>query len=373
MKLVLNRNSKLNFLDDRLEVYLNGYVHTVDHSLYSIFKELECNPYLNTDKYDNHYIDALIGQEILVNHEERGYLTPVDKTFANCELFHQSLDKKAFGIVGIPYDLGTFSPYSNSGARFAPADIRESSDIFGDLHTEIFDISSNKKLDISISDFGDITVLKPFMSHNVAHAIIKNHSNFVRKNCETPIYLGGDHSVTRSIVNSDVEYLLWFDAHTDYGDSNKHFHNCVLKNIVEENPGIKKIYCFGIRRFIPANEYNNIFESKKIEFVNINDISKIEMILCNIKGRDVHCSIDMDCFDPAYCPDVGYPMPNGLSLSQVEQFIFQLINVNLSKISFDFVESYHKPNYNSKSNITSLTVVYLILCIVSGKNGNKVN
>jgi len=171
-------------------------------------------------------------------------------------------NKADIAIIGIPFD-STSIEYS--GQRFAPRNIREQfSRLYG------YDIETKQNIFKKIDDIGDI---------EVAHGCFKTTNNriidTIKHLKKTPLFLGGEHSITYSTVKGiKPDILIVFDAHTDLFDTyqgEEYSHISYLNKIVKEKI-VKKIYVFGCRAY--TEDELNFAKENKINLISPKDIKK---------------------------------------------------------------------------------------------------
>src|SRR5437763_13244825 len=144
------------------------------------------------------------------------------------------LDGVDFAIVGVPFDTGgTF----RVGARFGPEGIRSQSMLLRTynpaLKVPIFDICSGV-------DYGDLSVTPGYLPES--HKQIEEGAAAVFASSATPIFLGGDHSVSLPLLRAAVgKYgpvaLIHFDSHSDLWHSyfgGKDTHGTPFRRAYEE-------------------------------------------------------------------------------------------------------------------------------------------
>ncbi len=117
-----------------------------------------------------------------------------------------------FAVVGVPFDTGaTF----RVGARFGPEAIRSASVLLRPynpaLDVMVFDVSSGV-------DCGDLPVVPGYLPES--HRQIEEGAASVVASGATPLFLGGDHSVSLPLLRAAVKHhgplaLVHFDAHGD--------------------------------------------------------------------------------------------------------------------------------------------------------------
>lgn len=246
------------------------------------------------------------------------------------------VDKKLFGLVGVPFDSTTTY---KSGARYGPSAIREASYNF-----ENYNLSLDKSFNTFFFDFGDLeavpgNVLKTF--EKLQETVLELLNNGI-----IPLTIGGEHSISLGILSALKEYrglddvtIVHFDAHMDLIDSymdEKYSHATVMRRIFDLKPA--KIIQIGVRS---ASLEEKKFADKEpsIEYYTASNIKNnpdyILSVLKEINGP-VYISLDMDVMDPAHAPRVGNPTPCGLDAWEIQKFIEILSSKNV--LGMDLVE-----------------------------------
>lgn len=256
---------------------------------------------------------------------------PLKFAFSKDYKGEDSKSEQTYGILGVPFDsTSTYLP----GARFGPNAIREAS-----YNLESYNISLKSGLRKTFYDLGNLEVV-----HGNFHKTSQHMESTVKDLIEleiTPIILGGEHSITYSVLKacdiSDVT-VLHLDAHLDLRDTyqdEKYSHATVMRRIYDLNPA--EIIQIGIRS--GCEDEVKFAREKKIEYHTAievkNSIPKVERIISNIKGQ-LYVTVDLDVLDPAYAPSVGTPCPGGLDPLQLQSLIYLLKGKDL--IGFDVME-----------------------------------
>lgn len=247
-------------------------------------------------------------------------------------------EENSWGIIGVPFDsTSSYGP----GSRFGPTTVREASYSF-----EKYNITLKSNLDIVFYDFGNINVIYGNCKETIK-ILEDTISDLVEHNIK-PITIGGEHSVSLAPIKAlskkyDIEdmTIIHLDAHMDIIDEyqgEKCSHATIMKRVYDLKP--KEIIEIGIRsasleekEFVDRTENVTIFTANdtKEKFGNIEDkINKIN------EDEPIYLSIDMDVLDPLYAPEVGNPIPNGISPEIIENILKILANKNV--IGFDLVE-----------------------------------
>lgn len=288
----------------------------------------------------------------------------------------------SFGIIGVPYDMGTTDL---PGARLAPRSIRSTSTQYAYTSSEdnyglrdslqgFYDIETSKWILQAkpCYDLGDVEVFAGEPRTTFEH-IHTTYSELLNKKI-IPVTLGGDHAITFPIVEAykNVKDLtvIHLDAHMDYWEPKRNSdfdHSCCVWNLSRMDH-VKSIYQIGMRGLNHRPEMIEDAKKNKITTITAHHIQKnYQSILEKITlTKNVYVSIDVDVFDPSIAPGTGTREPGGLSYPFVKTLLSDLLNkksVNL--VGLDVTEV--NPLVDI-SNITSLLASRLILDIIGIKN-----
>jgi agmatinase len=225
--------------------------------------------------------------------------------WANTDDFEES----EFVIIGIPDESQSHA--LRKGTEEAPFKIRQISNL-RDSFERVGKISLGRPFQGSqkkVHDFGNIT-----------RSQIESIYDKISASSKIPISIGGDHSITRQIINAITKKygkisLVYFDAHPDFVSSMTNYYGSVVNDILP-NVEISSSVQIGIRT--PEQEELDNIKKFNLEVITPFDIQKkgikqVANSILNKLGDKVYISFDMDCVDPAYAPGVSVPVPMGLS------------------------------------------------------------
>lgn len=239
---------------------------------------------------------------------------------------------KSIAILGLPYDKnGCF----RKGARFGPGSIREFSE-----NLESFSMFSNRDLvDVNFADLGDLDIAT--LSRKKSHDLIIKAVTEILERGNKSLFFGGDHSITFPIISAFHNFfsdlcIIQFDAH---GDLRMEFKGNPLSNACAMGNCLKlfedqksRLYQLGIRsmdaeEYALARKLGTLFDGKR---------QSIKKLISRIGARPVYITLDIDIFDPAFCPGTGTPEAGGWSYRDFEKNISLLSKLNI--IGADIVE-----------------------------------
>jgi agmatinase len=254
-------------------------------------------------------------------------------------------------IVKIPYDKSGLG--KTNGCCKAPEKIIKQLNNF-------FLNESGQKLNYEIDEVN-------FDKDNIeqVHDEIYKYS---KKNKEKSIYLGGDHSVSYSIIkglkNNFKDFkLIIFDAHPDLmKDFKTPTHESYLRELIDQKI-IKPsdIYLLGIRNF--DLQEINFLDEQKIKYFSMKEIFEkgIKTIVNELNfGSNIYISIDIDVVDPVQAIGTGYIEHGGISSRELI-YCLEFLKKKNKIIGCDIVEVNPKKDIN---NITSSLAAKLIIELV---------
>ena len=242
-------------------------------------------------------------------------------------------------LLGIPFDAN--SSYLR-GAAGAPPLIREA------FRCESSNSSTESGIELgseSLLDAGDLEL--PLNSEFTA---IENVVGELLDRGQTPVCLGGDHSITYPIVRAfgkrfaDLT-IIHFDAHPDLYeefDGNRYSHACPFARIMEEGLA-KRLIQVGVRTM-------NSHQRKQaarfgVEVVEMRELPALERL--KLAGP-AYVSFDIDVLDPAFAPGISHREPGGMS---VREAVAHLHAITGELVGADIVE------FNPKQDVSQLTAM----------------
>lgn len=241
----------------------------------------------------------------------------------------EPLERRAV-VLGFPYDGGI---PSRPGARFGPRAIREALAAFGtfDGEGEVGEVL----------DLGDVAL--PGMNGGAAHAAVEEAARRVFAAGARPVFLGGDHGITGSVIRGLAAALphaalalVNVDAHLDvreYDDaahlsSGTPFRRALETGIVD-GPHVAMI---GLRRFANSRYYLEWAAEQGIRLTTVEDVethgavrmTKTALYRATEGSDALYLSIDMDAADAAYAPGVSAPGTGGLTAREMIQVVREI-------------------------------------------------
>jgi len=231
-------------------------------------------------------------------------------------------------LIGLPYDA---SSSFLRGAAGAPPRIRavlQSS--AGNAWSERHGPSIGPD---HLEDMGDLA-LPPGPE---SREIIEREVRLVAGAGQSPILLGGDHSVTYPILRAIGPLhpkltVLHIDAHADLYDEfegDRYSHACPFARVMEEKLAAQLVQV-GIRT-LTGHQHDQArrFGVEVIDMRAWADGARPSI------GGPVYVSLDLDGLDPAFAPGVSHREPGGLSVRDVLNMLFA---INGTIVGADIVE-----------------------------------
>ena len=248
--------------------------------------------------------------------------------WANTENF----DDAEFVIVGIPDESESHA--LRKGTEEAPFKIRQISNLRDSFERD-----------------GKISLGRPFQGSekkvhdigNINRSQIENIYDKISASSKIPISIGGDHSISRQIINTLAKRhgkisLVYFDAHPDFVSSTTNYYGSVVNDVLS-NIEIASSVQIGIRT--PEQEELDNITKYHLEVITPSDIQKhgIKLVTNSVLhrlGDKVYVSFDMDCVDPAYAPGVSVPVPMGLNSTDAVYLLKEIVKKGI--IGMDIME-----------------------------------
>lgn len=231
-------------------------------------------------------------------------------------------------LLSIPYDEG--SSYMKGPAK-GPQAIK---DAFWSASSNLWtELGVDLGAEGLVADLGDVN----FPKGEDPVCQVEDAVNLLLEYPATPVFLGGDHSITHPIIKGfskhfDSLTILHFDAHPDLYDildGNRYSHACPFARIMENN-FVNRLIQVGIRAM--NGHQREQAEKFGIETIEMRDL---DMAFLDFLTSPLYISFDIDALDPAFAPGVSHPEPGGLSTRQV----IDIINaVNARIVGADIME-----------------------------------
>ena len=270
-------------------------------------------------------------------------------------------------LIGVPMDLGVTN---RAGARLGPRAVRNVERIGPYEH--VLGMAPITRL--KMADVGDVPMRSRF-SLEQCHADIEACFNQVVSAGVIPLAVGGDHSITGSILKAvgrdSPVGMVHIDAHCDtagvYEGAKFHhggpFREAVLAGVLDPRRCIQ----IGIRG---GAEYLWEFSyDSGMTVIHAEEFSKMGVEAVIQRAREVvgdgptYVTFDVDGLDPAYTPGTGTPEVGGLSPREVLTLLRGLAGLNI--VGGDVMEV--APQHDPTSNTAQIgaQMLFEILCLVA--------
>jgi agmatinase len=180
----------------------------------------------------------------------------------------------------------------------------------------------------------------------------------------TPIFLGGDHSVSLPLLRAVAGKfgrvaLVHFDSHSDlwhgyFGGKDTHgtpFRRALEENLIDPARSSQ----VGLRGSGYDKKDVTMTESEEMLMVSGPQLHKqgvertLEQVLARVGDGPAYLTFDIDFFDPVYAPGTGTPEVGGFTSAQGQQLLRGLTGINF--VAYDLVEV--MPSYDV-GNLTAL-------------------
>lgn len=267
-------------------------------------------------------------------------------------------------IIGVPMDLGQ----QRRGVDMGPSAIR-----YAGLGRRL------RRLGHTVIEGGNLPVPLPEAEppeqaaqgkarHLQGIAAVCRNVYTHARNCisrdETPIFLGGDHSISIGTISAMTTHVpdlgvLWVDAHADFNtpqttpSGNIHGMGlaalfghgpAALTGIGYPGPKLKAshVVLLGIRNL--DEEERSALRHSGIHVLTMHEIDEMGMAAAIRQALSylahtsrLHVSLDMDVLDPKEAPGVGTPVPGGLTYREAH-LLMEILAESESVASLDIVE-----------------------------------
>jgi formimidoylglutamase len=233
-------------------------------------------------------------------------------------------------LIGLPYDGGI---PTRPGARFGPRALREALSGYG-AFSGTADIPH-------VADLGDLTL--PTMDGGVTHARIEQASERAFSAGGIPIFIGGDHGCTGSVIRGLAASrprlrlaLISIDAHLDvreYEDASRLSSGTPFRRALEcsilDGSNTAMI---GVRRFANSRYYLDWAAQQGVHLHGVDAVAErgartlardvLETVMNNADA--LYLSVDMDAADAAVAPGVSAPGAGGLSSREMIDLVSEI-------------------------------------------------
>lgn len=274
-------------------------------------------------------------------------------TFFCLELENLRLDilsnKRKIGIFSVPYFEGSKIPMHLESIE----KMKKESQKIPNINLSA---SSAKYSHVDVSDYGTLAFVRGDSLKK-----LECFSKTIMRSKILPVFVGGDHSITYSIIKGLFENstgkirILKFDSHSDLGDLGDFVHHGNVFNWLKKDFPVE-IVNFG--NYNPMTEEEAEYVSKKS--ISFSDMKKLICYLNDNKMK-TYISFDVDVLKSNIMGGVSYSNPQGINLSCISYFIEHYLRASNEVIGLDFVEYNGFFDNNSTYAHTSAYVLHMLL------------
>jgi len=276
-------------------------------------------------------------------------------TFLDLPLQEHAFAQNAMGdldvaLIGVPMDLGVTN---RPGARFGPRAVRAVERI-GPFHHSHRCLPNRL---VSAADIGDVPMSSRFDLEQ-CHKEIQAYYEQIHAAGVIPLSVGGDHSITQSIMaalgKDEPMGMIHIDAHCDTappleGSKFQHggpFRQAVLDGVLDPERCIQ-IGIRGNAEFLWEFSYDSgmtVIHAEKLLGDGLQQT--IETMKQVVGDGPTYITFDVDGLDPVFAPGTGTPEVGGLQTREAAEIIRAAAGMNL--IGGDVVEV--APQYDTTTN-----------------------
>ena len=270
-------------------------------------------------------------------------------------------------LIGVPMDLGVTN---RAGARLGPRAVR-SVERMGPFEHVLRMAPMGM---CSVADIGDV----PFRSRYSLQSCHEDIEEFYKRVVGagvTPLSVGGDHSISYSILKAVGEKrpvgMIHIDAHCDtsgpYEGSKFHhggpFRQAVLDGVLDPERTIQ----IGIRggaEYLWEFSFESGMTVIHAEEAVAMGFERVIAQARKVAGKGpVYVSFDVDSLDPGFAPGTGTPEVGGLTPREALQILRGLKGLDI--VGGDVVEV--APQYDATSNTAQCgaQMLFTMLCLAA--------
>jgi agmatinase len=282
----------------------------------------------------------------------------------------QDLTEVDAAIVGVPFDTG--GTY-RVGARFGPSGIRQESMLLRPYNPAL---AVNIFEQLSVIDYGDLPVTPGYFAES-NQQIAAGASAIIAAGV-TPIFLGGDHSVSWPLLRAAAgRYgplaLVHFDAHSDlwpgyFGGKDTHgtpFRRAIEEQLIDPARSVQ----VGLRGSLYAAEDAGLTEALGLMLISGLELHTFSLsealrrIHARVGSGPTYLSFDIDFIDPTFAPGTGTPEVGGFSSAQAQALLRGLASIAF--VAFDLVEVMPPYDVGATTCLLAANLVYEMLSLVA--------
>jgi agmatinase len=202
---------------------------------------------------------------------------------------------------------------------------------------------------LSIVDHGDLPITPGYLPES--HGQIREGATTVLQAGVTPLFLGGDHSVSLPLLRAVAERhgpvgLVLFDAHSDLWESyfgGKDTHGTPFRRAVEEELiDVGRSIQVGLRGPLYGPDDYALPETLGLAKITgpqmhrMGTAAVLEAIRARVGNGPLYLSFDIDFMDPTFAPGTGTPEVGGGTPVQALELLRGLAGLDF--VAYDLVE-----------------------------------
>ena len=274
-------------------------------------------------------------------------------------------------LIGVPMDLGVTN---RAGARLGPRAVRAVERVGPYEHV----LRRVPFADATVADIGDVPLQSRF-SLEQCHADIERFYRSVVGAGVIPLSVGGDHSITGSILKAvGAERpvgMLHIDAHCDtsgaYEGSKFHhggpFRTAVLDGVLDP----ERVVQIGIRggaEYLWEFSYESgmtVIHAEEVDAMGLPAV--IARAKAALGDGPTYVSFDIDSVDPGYAPGTGTPEVGGFATWQVQAILRRLGGVRFA--GMDVVEVAPAHDVAEITSLAAATIAWEYLALLGANEG----
>jgi guanidinopropionase len=298
-------------------------------------------------------------------------------TFFRCR-HAEALDGVEIGVIGVPFDGGVTH---RTGARHGPREIRNASSLIRRINQATgvapFDLAR-------VADLGDAWIEKPFELEGALREIT-DFLETVKAADVTPLSVGGDHSISLSILRAIAKErplgMVHIDAHCDTGDDylgSRFHHGAPFRRAVEEkllDPS--RVIQIGIRGSLNSADMWQFSHDAGMRVIYIEEFQDKGWRYAAKEAQRVlgdgpaYLSFDIDSLDPAYASGTGTPEPGGLTVLEAQRLLRSLAGIDF--VGGDLVEVSPPFDQTGVTVMNAVTILFEILCLLAPARAKRLS
>lgn len=276
-------------------------------------------------------------------------------------------DAGRIALLGCPIEVGA----SRRGALMGPAGLRTAglAPVLESLGYSVEDHGDILPRDLTPVDCAAPENARFYPEIAAWMRALSARSYAIARSGATPIFLGGDHSLSMGSVNGVARhwaeqgrklFVLWLDAHADYNmpaispSGNMHGMSSAflcgesgLDDLLGEEPRASitpaQLSLFGIRSIDPQEKA--AVRQRGIDIADMRAIDEhgvgvlIRQVIEKVRAANgvLHVSFDVDFLDPPLAPGVGTTVPGGATYREAH-LVMELLHDSGLVRSLDIVE-----------------------------------